>query len=56
MLDPWTEILERLNGAIDRIRGKYGFTAIEVGRTLPLREIFPTEDGRYLLKTSSLSR
>ena len=56
MLDPWPEILERLNGAIDRIRGKYGFTAIEVGRTLPLRGMFPIEDGRYILKTSSLSR
>jgi len=56
MLDPWPEILERLNGAIDRIRGKYGFTAIEVGRTFPLRGMFPIEDGRYILKTSSLSR
>jgi len=56
MLDPWTVTLERLNGAIDRIRGKYGFTAIEVGRTLSLRKVFPTEDGRYILKTSSLSR
>jgi DNA polymerase-4 len=56
MLDPWPEILERLNGAIDRIRGKYGFTAIEVGRTLPLRGMFPIEDGRYCLKTPSLSR
>jgi DNA polymerase-4 len=56
MLDPWPEILERLNGAIDRIRGKYGFTAIEFGRTLHLRGMFPIEDGRYILKTSSLSR
>ena len=56
MLDPWPGILERLNGAIDRIRGKYGFTAIEVGRTLPLRGMFPIEDGRYCLKTPSLSR
>jgi DNA polymerase-4 len=56
MLDPWAELLEGLNLAIDRIRDKYGFTAIEVGCTLPLREVFPTEDGRYLLKTPSLSR
>lgn len=56
MLDPWTEIVESLSGAIDRIRGKYGFTAIEVGRTLPLREVFPTADERYRLKTASLSR
>ena len=56
MFDPWAELVEQLNQAIDRIRDKYGFTAIESGCTLPLKEFFPTEDGRYLLKTSSLSR
>lgn len=56
MFDPWAEVLEQLNQAIDRIRDKYGFTAIESGSTLPLREVFPTEDGRYMLKTPSLSR
>jgi DNA polymerase-4 len=56
MFDPWAESLEQLNQAIDRIRDKYGFTAIESGCTLPLREVFPTEDGHYLLKTPSLSR
>jgi DNA polymerase-4 len=56
MFDPWAELVEQLNQAIDRIRDKYGFTAIESGCTLPLREVFPTEDGRYLLKTPSLSR
>jgi DNA polymerase-4 len=56
MFDPWAERQERLNGAIDRIRGKYGFVAVEVGRTLPLREMFPIENGRYCLETPSLSR
>jgi len=56
MFEPWAELREQLNQAIDRIRDKYGFTAIESGSTLPLREIFPTEDGRYMLKTPSLSR
>lgn len=56
MFDPGTERLERLNGAIDRIRGRYGFTAIEVGSTLPLRGMFSIEDGRYRLETPSLSR
>jgi DNA polymerase-4 len=56
MFDPWAELVEQLNQAIDRIRDKYGFTAIESGCTLPLKEVFPTEDGRYLLKTPSLSR
>ena len=56
MFDPWAERQERLNEAIDRIRGKYGFVAVEVGRTLPLREMFPIENGRYCLETPSLSR
>ena len=29
--------LEKLNRAIDRIRGKYGFAAIQTGRTLDLK-------------------
>ena len=56
MFDPWVELVEQLNQAIDRIRDKYGFTAIESGCTLSLREVFPTEDGRYRLETPSLSR
>ena len=56
MFDPWAERQERLNKAIDRIRGKYGFVAVEVGRTLPLRGMFPIENGRYCLETPSLSR
>jgi DNA polymerase-4 len=56
MFDPRMEKQERLNGAIDRIRNKYGFVAVEVGRTLPLREIFSVDNGRYRLETPSLSR
>jgi DNA polymerase-4 len=56
MFDTWADLGERLNLAIDRIRDKYGFTAIEAGYTMPLREVFPTEDKRYLLRTPSLSR
>ena len=56
MFDPRSELLEQLNEAIDRIRDRYGFRAVESGCTLPLKEVFPTEDGRYLLKTPSLSR
>jgi DNA polymerase-4 len=29
--------LEKLNRAIDRIRDKYGFTAIQTGRTIDLK-------------------
>jgi DNA polymerase-4 len=48
--------LEQLDKAIDRIRQKYGFTAIQTGRTLLLKDIFPSNDGGYTLHTPSLSR
>ena len=47
---------EKLNAAIDRIREKYGFTAIQTGRTLLLKDIFPANDEGYTLHTPSLSR
>jgi DNA polymerase-4 len=48
--------LDKLNRAIDRIRDKYGFTAIQTGRTLRLKDIFPEHGGNYTLQTPSLSR
>jgi len=56
MLDSSAERMEQLNRAIDRIRNKYGFTAIQTGRTLLLKEIFPTKEDGYTLNTPSLSR
>ena len=56
LLNSSKERWERLDGVIDRIRSRYGFTAIQRGQTLPLREVFPTENGDYMLKTPSLSR
>ena len=56
MLDTSAQRLEQLNKAIDRIRKKYGFTAIQTGRTLPLKDIFPPGDNGYTLHTPSLSR
>ncbi len=56
MLDTAAGRLERLNRAIDRIRTKYGFTAIQTGRTLRLKDIFPESEGGYTLQTPSLSR
>jgi DNA polymerase IV len=32
--------MDKLNRAVDRIRVKYGFTAIQTGRTLWLKEVF----------------
>jgi len=56
MLDTSARRLEQLNKAIDRIRKKYGFTAIQSGRTLLLKDIFPQNDDGYRLHTPSLSR
>ena len=56
MLDSSAQRLEQLNKAIDRIRQKYGFTAIQTGRTLLLKDIFPTTGEGYTLHTPSLSR
>jgi len=56
MLDASAQRQEKLNKAIDRIRNKYGFTAIQTGRTLLLKEIFPETEGGYTLHTPSLSR
>jgi DNA polymerase-4 len=56
MLDSSSQRLEQLNKAIDRIRDKYGFTAIQTGRTLLLKDLFPEGDEGYTLHTPSLSR
>ncbi len=56
MLDSSARRLERLNTAIDRIRDKYGFAAIQTGRTLILKDLFPKGGDGYTLQTPSLSR
>jgi len=56
MLDSSAQRVEQLNKVIDRIRKKYGFTAIQTGRTLLLKDIFPETEGGYTLQTPSLSR
>jgi DNA polymerase IV len=56
MFDSSARRLGRLNQAIDRIRLKYGFTAIQTCRTFYLKDLFPENDGDYILATPSLSR
>ena len=56
MFDPKAARLEQLDRAIDLIRKKYGFTSIQTGRTLRLKDIFPENDDGYRLQTPSLSR
>jgi|GEM_PF-5533824 DNA polymerase-4 len=48
--------LEHLNAAIDRIRQKYGFTAIQNGATLPLGKTVSIQNKDYMLGTPCLSR
>ncbi len=56
LLDPVPQRLWYLDKAIDSIREKYGFASIQTGRTLPLKDIFATHEGDYILETPSLSR
>jgi DNA polymerase-4 len=56
MLDGSARRQESLNKAIDRIRQKYGFTAIQTGRTLKLKDIFGEGGEGYTLTTPGLSR
>jgi DNA polymerase-4 len=56
LLDSRPQRLWHLDKAIDRIRKKYGFTAIQTGRTLLLKDIFASREGNYILETPSLSR
>jgi DNA polymerase-4 len=56
LLDSRLQRLAHLDKAIDRIRNKYGFTSIQTGRTLLLKDIFASREGDYILETPSLSR
>ncbi len=56
MLDTSAERMDRLNAAIDRIRDKYGFRAIQTGTTLRLKDLFPENKDGYKLTTPGLSR
>ncbi len=56
MLDSSTWRQERLDRVIDRIRDKYGFSAIQTGRTRYLKDLFPENKEGYTLHTPSLSR
>jgi len=56
MMDGSAQRQEQLNKAIDRIRKKYGFTSIQTGRTLKLKDVFEGGGEGYSLNTPSLSR
>ncbi|MGB4299238.1 MAG: DNA polymerase IV [Candidatus Saccharicenans sp.] len=48
---------ERLSQALDRVRERYGFTAVLTGREKMLGEVYEEDKGRgFILKTASLTR
>ncbi len=44
LLNDTIQRMEKLDRAVDRIRTKYGFTAIQTGRTMWLKEVFPNSN------------
>jgi len=56
LLDSRPQRLWNLDKAIDSIRNRYGFTSIQTGRTLLLKDIFASREDDYTLGTPSLSR
>jgi DNA polymerase-4 len=56
LLDNSAPRMSKLDKAVDRIREKYGFGAIQTGRTMKLRELFEENERGYSLHTPSLSR
>jgi len=56
LMDTSVQRLAQLNKTIDSIRDRYGFTAIQTGQTLLLKDIFSGGEKDYSLHTPSLSR
>ncbi|MFC1899342.1 DNA polymerase IV [Chloroflexota bacterium] len=56
MLDSSGQKQDQLNKTVDSIRQKYGFKAIQTGRTLLLKDIFSGNRDGYTLETPGLSR
>ena len=50
------ERLNRLNGAMDRVRGKFGFNSLFAANTAVLKQHFEDDDHGYTLHTPSLSQ
>ena len=56
LLDNTEQRLEKLNRTVDRIRTKYGFNAIQTGRTLWLKDIFPDSHDDHSPRTPGGSK
>ena len=56
LMDSSVQRLAQLNRTIDRIRDRYGFTAIRTGQTLLLKDIYSENKNDFSLHTPSLSK
>jgi len=57
LFEPYSERPERLGGAIDRVRGKYGFGSVLTIREKMLDAVYAFDARRgYVLKTASLTK
>jgi DNA polymerase-4 len=57
LFEPYSERPERLGGAIDKVRGKYGFGAVLTIREKMLDAVYAFDPRRgYVLKTASLTK
>ena len=56
LFDPAYLKAYRINRAVDGLRDRYGFPAVQQGRTFHLNGDFPQEREGFVLKTPSLSR
>ncbi|MBN2265121.1 MAG: DNA polymerase IV [Candidatus Aminicenantes bacterium] len=57
LFEPYSERPERLGGAIDRVRDKYGFGAVLTARERMLDAVYAPDPRRgYILKTASLTK
>lgn len=57
LFEPYSERLERLGGAIDKVRDKYGFGAVLTAREKMLDGVYAFDPRRgYVLKTASLTK
>lgn len=56
LMDSSMQRLAQLNRTIDRIRDKYGFSAIRTGQTLLLKDVYSESGHDFHLHTPSLSR
>ncbi len=57
LFEPYSERPERLGGAIDKVRDKYGFGAVLTARERMLDAVYAADPRRgYVLKTASLTK